>query len=223
MMRKPSLVDYPGELSVIMFTAGCDFRCGFCHNAQLLGCGGAKRYTYAQLAERLHKAKEEWVRAITVSGGEPTLQPALKETLKFIREMGFLVKLDTNGAHPGVLEECLPYINYVAMDIKCSLPRYPEFVKFSDLDAIRESIKIIIGQAEDYEFRTTVLEAFHTVEDMTAAAEEIRGAKRWILQPFVHHEDLPDPALCSEKRTRPAFLQQCAAAIRPIIPGVVVR
>jgi pyruvate formate lyase activating enzyme len=223
MMRRPSMVDYPGELAIIMFTAGCNFRCGFCHNAQLLGCHSAKRYTYGQLAERLQKAKEEWVRAVTVSGGEPTLQPALKDTLRFIREMGFLVKLDTNGANPAVLKECLPFIDYVAMDVKCSMARYPEFVHFNEVNAIRESIRMIISSAADYEFRTTVVESFHTPAEMAAAAEELRGAKRWILQPFVPHEDLPDPALCSEKRTRPGFLQQCVNAVIDIVPGTVVR
>ena len=161
--------------------------------------------------------------AVTISGGEPTLQPALKETIRFIREMGFLVKLDTNGANPAVLRECLPFIDYVAMDVKCSMAHYPEFVHFHDVNAVRESIRMIINNAADYEFRTTVMESFHTIEEMSSTAVELRGAKRWILQPFVPHDDLPDPALCGEKRTRPSFLQQCVNAVRGIVPGVVAR
>ncbi|MCQ2402365.1 MAG: anaerobic ribonucleoside-triphosphate reductase activating protein [Lentisphaeria bacterium] len=216
-MRQPSMVDYPGHLGVLMFTSGCNFRCGFCHNPDLIGAVDAKTFTFATLKQRLDKYREEWVKAVTVTGGEPTIHAALPQTIHFLKEEGFLVKLDTNGANPEMLEKLLPELDYVAMDIKCALDHYPTFVKYSQLDRIRASIKLIMDKAKDYEFRTTVLEGIHTPEEIAAAAKDVQGAKRWLFQPFVPHENLPDIALRSAPRTKPSILEECAKAAAPYV------
>lgn len=223
MMRKPSLVDYPGELALIMFTSGCNFRCGFCHNASLIERLDAPTFTYERLAQRLRKGQEEWVRAVTISGGEPTLQPQLPRTLRFIHDMGFLIKLDTNGSRPQVLQQCLPYIDYVAMDIKCGFSGYPEFVGFKRTEAIQESIKLIMESARNYEFRTTVVEGFHDDQQIREAAQSLAGAKRWVFQPFVPHEDLPDEALRTARRTPVPLLKRCVQVASEFVPGAVMR
>lgn len=216
-MRQPSLVDYPGHLAVLMFTSGCDFRCGFCHNVDLIEDWNAKTFSFAILKERLDKYREDWVKAVTVTGGEPTIHAGLPDTIAFLKDQGFMVKLDSNGSNPEMLEKMMPMLDYVAMDIKCALPHYPEFVKYNNLDRIRASIKLIMEQAKDYEFRTTVLEGYHTPEEIVAAAKELQGAKRWIFQAFVPHDNLPDPAVRTLPRTKPSVLEDCAKAAAPYV------
>lgn len=222
-LRQPSLVDYPGQLGVLMFTSGCNFRCGFCHNVDLLDHFDARTYSFRVLHEKLVKYREEWVQAVTVTGGEPTLHAKLPETIRFLKDEGFLVKLDTNGCNPLMIKELLPFVDYFALDLKCALEHYPDFVKYSQTDRIRDSFRLVIENAKDYEFRTTVLENFHTDAEILAAAEDIRGAKRWLFQPFVPHENLPDEALRTLPRTRPSVLEHLAAVARTVIPGAQAR
>lgn len=216
-MRQPSMVDYPGHLAVLMFTSGCDFRCGFCHNVDLIENVNAKTFSFKILKEKLDRYREDWVKAVTVTGGEPTIHAALPETIAFLKDEGFLVKLDTNGSNPQMLSELLPVLDYVAMDIKCALEHYKDFVKYGNIERIRESIKLIMSEAKDYEFRTTVLEGYHTPEEIVAAAKDVEGARRWIFQAFVPHENLPDVAMRSIQRTRPSVLEECAKAAAPFV------
>jgi len=213
-MRQPSLVDFPGQIAVLMFTAGCNFRCGFCHNPDLLNSLDAKTYTYGQLGERLAGYRKDWVRAVSLSGGEPTLHRNLPETLEFFREQGFKIKLDTNGSNPEMLERVLPLVDYVAMDIKCAPEHYHSFVHYGDMDAIGRSIGLIIGCARDYEFRTTVLEEMHTPDEIRAMAPMLLGTKSWIFQAFLPHENLPNEHYRTLARTRPSILEECAKAAR---------
>ena len=223
-MRQPSLVDFPGQIAVLMFTAGCNFRCGFCHNPSLIGAADAKTYTYAQLKERLDRYRRDWVRAVSLSGGEPTLHPDLPETLQFFQEQGFKVKLDTNGSNPEMLERVLPLVDYVAMDVKCAPEHYPEFVHYGHVEAIRASIALILSKARDYEFRTTVLENRHTPEEIRAMAPLLQGTKSWIFQAFLPHDNLPDASYRGLSRTRPSVLEACAQAAREAgVPAASVR
>ncbi len=213
-MRQPSLVDFPGQIAVLMFTSGCNFRCGFCHNPDLIGAVDAKTYTYGQLQERLEKCRRDWVRAVSLSGGEPTVHANLPETLEFFREQGFKVKLDTNGSNPEMLERVLPLVDYVAMDVKCAPEHYAEFVHVGHVEAIRASIALIVTRARDYEFRTTVLESRHTPEEIRAMAPLLQGAKSWIFQAFLPHDNLPDERCRGLQRPRPSVLEACAQAAR---------
>lgn len=221
-LEKPSLIDYPGQLCGVFFISGCNFSCGFCHNAPLMG-KKQKGIPWSRLDEICRKFKTEWVDAVCITGGEPTLSPDLVELMGFFRSYGFKIKLDTNGARPEVLKECLPMIDYVAMDIKAGFSGYPELVGFTPTEKIAESVNLIMSSGKEYEFRTTVIELFHTDEQMIEVGKLINGAKRYCIQPFIPKDNLPDPHLRDTKRTPPARLRRIEQLMKPYVQEVVVR
>lgn len=221
-MRNPSLVDFPGRMAAVFFVTGCNFHCGFCHNAPLLG-SVKQGYSWERLDTLCQKFRRQWVNAVVLTGGEPSLAANLMETLHFFRDRGFEVKLDTNGSRPGVLEQVLSLVNFVAMDVKCSLPRYADFVEFADPEAIRDSIRLLLGSTMAYEFRTTLIEPVHTDEEMSAIGETVRGATCFALQPFIPRDDLPEPQLRVTPRTRPQALRHAADILRPYVRHVEIR
>lgn len=221
-MRSASLVDFPGRMAAVFFVTGCNFRCGFCHNAPLLGTF-KQGYSWERLDELCQGFQRQWVKAVVLTGGEPSLASNLLETLQFFRERGLEVKLDTNGSRPEILARALDLVSFVAMDVKCSLPRYADFVGFADSAAIAQSIHLLLGSAIPYEFRTTLLEAVHTDEEMRAIGETVRGAARFALQPFIPRDDLPEPQLRQTPRTRPQALRRAADVLRPYVQRVEIR
>ena len=221
-LEKPSLIDYPGFLCGVFFTSGCNFSCGFCHNASLMG-KKQKGLLWSRLDEVCRKFKSEWVDAVCISGGEPTLAADLVELIGFFRGYGFKIKLDSNGALPEVLKECLPLVDYVAMDIKAGLSGYPELVGFSQTEKITESVKLIMNSGLDYEFRTTVIEPFHTDAQMIEIGELIQGARCYCLQAFVPQDTLPDTHLRNLKRTTPARLRHLKQLLKPYAKELIVR
>jgi len=221
-LERPSLIDYPGQLCGVFFTSGCNFSCGFCHNAQLIG-HKQKGLTWSRLDEICRRLKNEWVDAVCITGGEPTLTADLLRLIKFFRSYGFKIKLDSNGALPSVLKECLPLIDYVAMDIKAGPSGYPELVGFTQTDKIAESVKLIMTSGVDYEFRTTIIEPFHTDDQMREIGKLIQGAKRYCIQPFIPKDNLPDPRLRETRRTTPARLRKIEQMMKPFVKAVVVR
>jgi len=222
MSSETSMVDFPGRMSALFFTSGCNFRCGYCHNPDLLA-GGDKCYTWDELGEILQRFRKQWVRAAAITGGEPTIHAALPDTIAFLKKHGFSVKLDSNGSRPDMLERLLPELDYVAMDLKCSLDSYPALTGWKDVEAIRRSLRLIQSSARDYEFRTTLLETLHTNEELHDCGKLIQGAKLLVLQPFVPHENLPAIALRTQPRTRPSRLQEAADILRGYVQKVVVR
>jgi pyruvate formate lyase activating enzyme len=178
---------------------------------------------WSRLDEICRKFKTEWVDAVCITGGEPTLAADLIQLIEFFRGYGFKIKLDSNGALPNVLKECLPLVDYVAMDIKAGLSGYPELVGFTRTEKIAESVKLVMNSGKDYEFRTTVIEPFHTDDQMREIGELIKGAKRYSLQAFVPQDTLPDPRLRETKRTTPARLRQIEALMKPFVHEVIVR
>jgi pyruvate formate lyase activating enzyme len=221
-MRNPSLVDFPGRMAAVFFVTGCNFRCGFCHNAPLLATA-REGYTWEQLGDACARFRRQWVEAVVLTGGEPTLAPALDETLRFFRDRGFEVKLDTNGSRPDVLAAALEQVQCVAMDVKCSLPRYPEFVGFADTTAIARSIGLLLAGQTPYEFRTTVIEAVHDDAELQAMGETVRGAAHYAVQAFIPRDDLPDPRMRTMPRTRPQALRHAAAVLTPYVTSVEIR
>jgi pyruvate formate lyase activating enzyme len=221
-MRNPSMVDFPGHLAAVFFVTGCNFRCGFCHNAALLGAV-KEGYSWDHLDELCERFRRQWVKAVVLTGGEPTLAPDLEDVLRFFRERGLAVKLDTNGSRPAVLAQVLERVSFVAMDVKCSLPRYPEFVGFADYEAIGRSIQLLLNSATPYEFRTTIIETVHTDLEMQAIGESVRGAASFAVQAFIPRDDLPDPALRTVPRTRPQALHRAAETLRPYVRKVEIR
>jgi pyruvate formate lyase activating enzyme len=216
------MIDFPGHLCGVFFTSGCNFTCGFCHNATLMG-RKQTGLSWERLAEICTRLKAQWVDAVCITGGEPTLAPDLIQLIEFFRSYGFKIKLDTNGSLPDVVAENLPLVDYVAMDAKCGLTGYPELVGFTRTDNIKESIRLIMDSGVDYEFRTTVIEPFHTDTQMLEIGELIRGAKRYTLQPFIPQDTLPDPRLRETKRTTPDRLREIEKLMKPFVQELIVR
>ena len=183
MLRRPSLIDYPGRLCRVLFISGCNLRCFFCHNTDLI----RPRDNYMdwnRLLRALISSREYWVDSVCISGGEPTLNPKLAELIQRIRRLGFRIKLDTNGTRPEVLAAVLPQLDYIAMDYKAPLARYPEITgcQAFDPDALRRSLEIILTGGCEYELRTTVVEGWHTEGDMRSICAELAGVRRFTLQ-----------------------------------------
>lgn len=222
-MDQASLVDYPGRLSGLFFTSGCNFRCGYCHNASTLSAFNAPTYSFDELDLLLKNFKKQWTRAITVTGGEPTLHEGLPETLEFIKKRGFQIKLDTNGSRPRMLERVLPMVDYLAMDIKGPIHRYEELVGFADTDAIRESIELIMNSGKGYEFRTTFVEPYFADEDVHDCGKAVSGAELYVVQAFVPRDNLPSPALRLQPRTRPSALKNAANILAGYVKKAIVR
>ena len=186
--QKVSLIDYPGRISAVVFTQGCNFRCPFCHNPELVDPERfANRIPEPEILAFLEKRKGR-LDAVVITGGEPTLQSELIPFTIHLRAMGYLIKLDTNGALPDVLEDLLgrKLLDYVAMDIKAPLERYGEVTKTkTDGERIRRSISLIMGSGIDYEFRTTAVRSLLGPQELEAIGRLIPGAKRFVLQKFV--------------------------------------
>jgi len=163
--REETSIDYPGKFGQILFTPGCNFRCGFCHNAELIGGPISELNLNALFKDLKIKAQGGWYRSVCISGGEPTLQKDLPEFVKKLKQLGLSVKLDTNGSNPEVLQRLLKEgnVDYVAMDVKAPKEKYKEISKFKGknlLEKIDKSIKIV-KKFPFYEFRTTVLNFFN--------------------------------------------------------------
>lgn len=221
-LRHPTLIDFPGHLAAMFFISGCNFRCGFCQNASLLG-KKKPGLSWQKLEKATRRFKEDWVSGAVISGGEPTLAPDLFALIAFFRRHNFAVKVDTNGSNPDILAKMLPLVDFVAMDIKCSLERYPEFVGFKEPERIEESIRLLLDGQTPYEFRTTVLEHVHTHDEMNAIAEMLDGARRYVLQPFLPRPDLPEETWRTLKRTSPHHLNSIAERLRRRCHRVEVR
>ncbi len=221
-LRQPSLIDFPGRLAAVLFLSGCNFNCGFCHNAGLKE-RRADRVSWDELAARCARFRDQWADGAVITGGEPTIDPELPELVRWLRGAGFAVKLDTNGARPDVLESLLPQLDYVALDIKCSPAGYPRLTGFREVDQIARSAALLRASARDYELRTTLIESFHTDPEVQAMRPLIEGARRYVIQPFLPRPDLPDPALRETPRTAPECLKRVADRVRGWVGELVVR
>lgn len=186
-VQKLSLVDYPGKTCAALFTIGCNMRCGYCHNPELVL---PERYTDAIPEDEILLFLENRVgklQGVTISGGEPTLHEDLPEFIRKVKALGFLVKLDTNGTNPAMLERLYneQLLDYVAMDVKGTLETYQEVVAYPiDIDAIAKTIALMKQSRVDHEFRTTVVKSQISWSDFDKIGELVRGAPRFALQRF---------------------------------------
>ena len=222
-LAKLTLLDFPGRVACTVFFGGCNLRCPFCHNAGLV----LSPSQYDQIDEEalysFLKKRKGVLDGVAITGGEPLLQPELARMMRRIRELGYAVKLDTNGTFPERLGALLAegLVDYVAMDIKNDEAHYAETAGVPvDLDAVKASIRLIQEKAPDYEFRTTVVSAFHTCDSIRGAAELIRGAKRYFLQKFVDSGALLKPGLTGCTREE---MEKMAEKAREIIPDTQLR
>lgn len=221
-LKQPTLVDFPGRLAAIFFLSGCNFRCGYCHNAALLAAH-REGMTWERVEQACIHFRKHWADGVVITGGEPTLSPALPELIRRLKRHGFAIKLDTNGSRPDVLATVLAEVDYVALDIKCSQATYPRLTGFTEVELIAQSLALIRTHARAYELRTTLLEEFHSDADLHEVGQWIDGASRLVLQPFLPREDLPDPELRLRARTPPDRLRAAADILRPHVREIICR
>lgn len=193
-IQKLTLLDYPEKTACTVFTAGCNLRCPFCHNARLVLNEGYSPLPDTEVLAYLKK-RAGLLDGICISGGEPLIHAReLQEFLPEVRELGYAVKLDTNGTFPKELARLIDagLIDYVAMDIKNAFSDYAKTVGLPSFDVtpVRESISLLIGGNIEYEFRTTVVKELHTPDKIKSIAKSVSGAKRYFLQGFIDSGEL---------------------------------
>lgn len=214
-LQKLSLLDYPGKLAATVFTAGCNFRCPFCHNAGLVTDIDKNEAISETEFFSFLESRRNRLDGVCVTGGEPLLQPDIEDFLKKIRDMGFLVKLDTNGSFPEKLKHIIDnsLVDYIAMDIKNSKEKYAltAGVKKADIENIEKSVLLLKENKIPFEFRTTVVKEFHTAEDFQKIGEWISGADNYFLQHFVDSGNLISDGLSGYDEPQMLDFQRIAA------------
>ena len=212
-IQKTSLLDYPGKISAIIFTQGCNFRCPYCHNPELLKTGeNASLVSVSSVLDFL-KTRIGKLDGVVITGGDPCLHKDLPEFIKAVKQLGFLVKLDTNGSFPGMLENLINenLIDYIAMDIKAPFEKYSSIAGCDiDIEKIKRSVHLVLESGIDYEFRTTVVKSMLAYDDFEKIGNEIHGAKRYYLQKFVPTKTLDTKLLrAGENYSEAEFLKIC--------------
>lgn len=223
-LQKLAMVDYPGKLAATVFTGGCNLRCPFCHNALLVTRLDETPELGEEAVLSFLATRTKLLDGVVLSGGEPLLQPDAADFLRKIRQMGFAVKLDTNGFFPdrlsAILEEGL--VDYVAMDIKNAPEKYPITCGIPGLDTapVAESVKLLRQSGVDFEFRTTLVREFHTPEDLLAIGRWLEGSPRYFLQAFVDSGNLVGSG-CSP--FTPQEMRNFTLLLRPFFREVSLR
>lgn len=222
---KFSLNDYPGKTAAVIFTLGCNFRCRYCHNPELVL---PERYAPEIPLSQIYKFLESRVGkldTVCITGGEPTEHLDLPEMIKKIKEMGFLVKLDTNGSRPEMLNKILKEgnIDYIAMDIKAPFEKYTKITAVPvDVEKLKESINLIINSGLPHEFRTTVVKSLTSFDDLRKIAESVKGADNYFIQRFVSYK-LNDPSLINEVSYTEQELKPLASELSTFVKHCGVR
>lgn len=221
-IQKLTLLDFPGRVACTVFTAGCNFRCPFCHNASLV-LGGSDGFINENEIFAFLEARRGRLSGICISGGEPTLQPDLARFIRRVKELGYAVKLDTNGYRPEVLRELLSegLLDYVAMDIKSSRERYSAVAGVEvDVSKIEESAALLMSSGVPYEFRTTVVRELHSAEDFPEIGNWLSGAENFYLQSFVDSGDVISDGLNGYDKKD---LQELLNLLKVKIPSAKIR
>lgn len=199
-LQKLSLLDFPKRMCAIVFTTGCNYRCPYCHNFELVE-NGEGDFSTEEVLDYLVKRKNV-LDGVTITGGEPTLQPGLEDFMKEVKQRTNLqIKLDTNGTNPQIVEKLLKenLVDYVAMDIKNDFDNYSEVIGIKNYDTakIKETIKIIKENAKEFEFRTTIIKDYHKKENIKKILDYIGKDSNYYLQQFIVSENVPNKKLTS--------------------------
>ncbi len=227
-IQRFTVVDYPDKIACVLFTAGCNFRCGYCHNSEFVLPSKLKMlrgsFIDGDAALSFLEKRKGKLEAVVISGGEPTMMHDLLAWMETIKKMGFLLKLDTNGSHPEVLREALErgLVDYVAMDVKANAERYDELTGVRvNMDALRGSMRILKDSGIDYEFRSVLIKGFHTADDYVDMLRLVRGAKRYRLLRF-----RPENTLCPAFALHGAFsepeMERFAEQARAVVKEVIL-
>ena len=222
-LQKLTLLDYPGKVACTLFTGGCNFRCPFCHNKELVVGMPQPALDLEEVMGFLHK-RAGLLDGVCITGGEPLLHAELGELLNAIRQLGYSIKLDTNGSRPQFLKTLVAagLVDYVAMDIKNAPDKYGQTIGLSnfDLGPIEESVQFLLSAAVDYEFRTTVVKELHQASDFVQIGQWIKGAKRYFLQGFIDSGSLLTEGLHGCTATE---MQGFQAVLQPLVPQTALR
>ena len=222
-LQKTTFIDYPDKIACIVFTQGCNFRCGYCHNPELFE--NKEPLISLEAFFDFLKLRKGKLDGVVITGGEPTLQKYLKEFIKNIKDLGFVVKLDSNGTNSKILEELLKenLLDYIAMDIKAPLEKYEQIVNCNvNIENIKKSIDLIMNSNIEYEFRTTVLKSQLSYEDFEKIGKLISGSKKYYLQKFVSSKIL-DENLINEKTYSNEEFEEIKSILKNYIDFVEVR
>jgi pyruvate formate lyase activating enzyme len=224
-LQRVSLIDYPGLICAIIFLQGCNFKCSYCHNPELVDPSLFRSSIKEIDVMEFLGTRKGKLDAVTITGGEPTIQHKLPDFIRQIKKIGFAVKLDTNGSRPEVIKDLIAekLLDYIAMDIKAPLDKYKEVVNTNvDQDSIKESIKLILKAKIPYEFRTTVVQSQLEENDILQIGKMIAGAGRYVLQNFVPSKTL-DKRFLKEKSFSHEKMQQIKNRLAQQIGSVSIR
>ncbi len=223
--EKISLIDYPGKLSAIVFTYGCNLRCEYCHNPELVTkpLDEARLLDQEKILQYLSKRKGK-LDAVVITGGEPLLYDDLVSFVKKVKELGYLVKLDTNGLLPQKLQKYIKQglLDYISMDIKYSPDDYIQYAGDAALKNIRETIKMIMESGLDYEFRTTYVKGIHNLNSSKEIAQMINGAQLYFIQNFRSGKTI-NPTLSAANSFTEAELKKLKKGAKPFVKNVEIR
>lgn len=222
--NKTTLLDYPGRLAATIFLGGCNFRCPFCHNTSLVLAPESQPIISDKEIFNTLKKRVGILEGVCITGGEPTLYPGLIGLITEIKNLGFLLKLDTNGSNPDIIAKLinLNLVDYIAMDIKNSREKYCQTIGLNkvNIDKISESISILLSSNIDYEFRTTVVKDFHELSDFISIGKWINGGKAYYIQGFEDSENVIKSGLTSYTL---AELKEIQNVILPYVNQVSIR
>jgi pyruvate formate lyase activating enzyme len=219
-LQKISLIDYPNKIASVLFTPGCNLRCGFCHNWRI-AVDPQPPFLQEATALELLENRKKYVDAVVVTGGEPCMHQELPRFLGKLKERGFSVKLDTNGFYPDVLEECLGSVDYVALDVKTSPSKYAQ-LGASDTAGFLHTVEMLKTGKVPYEFRTTLVPELVTPEDAAAIGKVVQGAKTHALQQFLPSNTL-DKKFESLHPYAPEVIEEFAHVMQKYAEQVILR
>lgn len=223
-LNKTTLLDYPGHVAATIFLGGCNFRCPFCQNSPLVLHPAEEPVIPEEEVLSFLKKRQGILEGVCISGGEPTLASDLADFIKKIRELGYPVKLDTNGTRPGIVKNLAEndLVQMVAMDIKACPENYPSLTGMlhPDLDAICETVDFLMRGDLDYEFRTTVVKELHNENDFIQISQWLKGARAYYLQAYKDSEEVLQPGFSSYSLEE---LEHFRDILKTTIPVVGIR
>jgi pyruvate formate lyase activating enzyme len=219
-LQKTSLADFPDRVASVLFTPGCNLRCPFCHNWRIV-VEPKPPFLNEEATLRILDERKGFVDSVVVSGGEPTIHRDLPRFLGKLKDRGFMIKLDTNGFNSQVLEECLPFVDFVALDVKTSLGKYGRLGAGDTAEFVRTVEMLKTGKV-DYEFRATVVPGFVDAEDVPRIGELVRGARAFVFQQFVAGDTL-DKSFGLVKPYSPECIMGFAESMQKYAENVTLR
>ncbi len=221
-LQKTSLIDFPGKISSVLFTPGCNLRCPFCQNWRIV-MDQQGPFLSEDDALTILESRKKFIDAVVVTGGEPLIHEDAPLFLRKLKDRGFSVKLDTNGFFPQRLKRSLDYVDYVAVDVKTSLEKYPMLgAKETEIGNLLETIRMLKGSTVDYEFRNTIVPIIVEEGDIVKIGELVKGAKRFAFQQFIPESAL-DERFREIKPYEPKIIERFSEIMKKYVKEVIFR